>query len=77
MLCVTIYIVIEAIDRLKNPQNVTGFYVMVLALIGVAVNLIVAKMLHHHGEEHGVKIISIIVLLFCMCWVICWRQSLL
>ena len=55
MLCVTIYIVIEAIDRLKNPQNVTGFYVMVLALIGVAVNLIVAKMLHHHGEEHGGK----------------------
>ena len=55
MLGVTIYIVIEAIDRLKTPQNVTGFYVMVLALIGVAVNLIVAKMLHHHGEEHGGK----------------------
>ena len=55
MLGVTIYIVTEAIDRLKNPQHVTGFYVMVLALIGVAVNLIVAKMLHHHGEEHGGK----------------------
>ena len=55
MLGVVIYIVIEAIDRLKNPQNVTGFYVMVLALIGVAVNLIVAKILHHHGEEHGGK----------------------
>ena len=55
MLGVTVYIVIEAIDRLKNPQNVTGFYVMVLALIGVVVNVIVAKMLHHHGEEHGGK----------------------
>ena len=55
MLGVTIYIVIEAIDRLTPPQNVTGFYVMVLALIGVAVNVIVANMLHHHGEEHGGK----------------------
>jgi cobalt-zinc-cadmium efflux system protein len=55
MLGVTAYIIIEAIDRLKHPQLVTGFYVMVLALIGVIVNLIVAKMLHHHGEEHGGK----------------------
>lgn len=55
MLGVTVYIVVEAIDRLKNPQNVTGFYVMVLALVGVVVNLMVAKMLHHHGEEHGGK----------------------
>ncbi len=55
MLGVTIYIVIEAIDRLKNPHNVAGFYVMLLALLGVAVNLVVAKMLHHHGEEHGGK----------------------
>jgi len=55
MLGVTIYILLEALDRLNNPQHVTGFYVMVLAMIGVAVNLIVAKMLHHHGEEHGGK----------------------
>jgi cobalt-zinc-cadmium efflux system protein len=53
MFGVTIYIAVEAIDRLKNPQNVAGFYVMVLAVVGVAVNLLVAKMLHHHGEEHG------------------------
>jgi cobalt-zinc-cadmium efflux system protein len=53
MLGVTIYIVVEAIERLKNPHNVAGFYVMLLAVIGVAVNLVVAKMLHHHGEEHG------------------------
>ena len=53
MLGVTIYIVVEAIDRLKNPQNVAGFYVMLLAVVGVVVNLVVAKMLHHHGEAHG------------------------
>jgi cobalt-zinc-cadmium efflux system protein len=55
MLGVTVYIVIEAIERLKNPQNVAGFYVMLLAVVGVVVNLVVAKMLHHHGEEHGGK----------------------
>jgi cobalt-zinc-cadmium efflux system protein len=53
MMGVTIFIVVEAIDRLKNPENVAGFYVMLLALLGVVVNLVVAKMLHHHGEEHG------------------------
>lgn len=55
MLGVTFYIVVEAIERLKNPQNVTGFYVMVLALVEVLVNVVVAKMLHPHGEEHGGK----------------------
>ena len=53
MLGVTIYIVVEAIDRLKIPQNVAGFYVMLLAIVGVLVNLYVAKTLHHHGKEHG------------------------
>ena len=55
MLGVTVYIVSEAIERLKNPQNVAGFYVMLLAVVGVVVNLVVAKMLHHHGDEHGGK----------------------
>jgi len=55
MLGITIYIVLEALDRLNYSQHVTGFYVMVLAMIGVAVNLIVAKMLHQHGDEHGGK----------------------
>ncbi len=53
MLGLTIYIVVEVIDRLKNPQNVAGFYVMLLAVVGVMVNVVVAKMLHHHGEAHG------------------------
>lgn len=55
MLAVTIYLVFEAIERLKSPHNVTGGYVMIIALIGLAVNLVVAKMLHHHGEAHGSK----------------------
>jgi cobalt-zinc-cadmium efflux system protein len=55
MLAVTIFLVFEAINRLKNPQNVTGGYVMLIAFVGLLVNLLVAKMLHHHGEEHGSK----------------------
>ena len=55
MLVVIVYLVFEAIDRLKNPHNVTGGYVMLIAFVGLLVNLLVAKMLHHHGEEHGSK----------------------
>jgi cobalt-zinc-cadmium efflux system protein len=55
MLAVIVYLVFEAIDRLKNPHNVTGGYVMLIAFVGLLVNLLVAKMLHHHGEEHGSK----------------------
>ena len=55
MLVVLVYLVFEAIDRLKNPHDVTGGYVMLIAFIGLVVNLVVAKMLHHHGEEHGSK----------------------
>jgi len=55
MLVVIVYLVVESIDRLNNPHNVTGGYVMIIAFIGLVVNLVVAKMLHHHGEEHGSK----------------------
>jgi cobalt-zinc-cadmium efflux system protein len=55
MIAVTVYLVFEAIDRLKTPQNVTGGYVMLIAFVGLLVNLQVAKMLHHHGEAHGSK----------------------
>lgn len=53
MLGITLYIVVEAIARLKHPVAVTGFYVICLALLGVVVNVLVAKILHHHGTEHG------------------------
>jgi len=51
MLIVVIYIVIEAIDRFKNPHNITGGYVMIIAFIGLIVNIIVAKLLHH--DDHN------------------------
>lgn len=51
MLAVVIYIIIEAIDRFKNPHDVTGGYVMLIAFVGLVVNIIVAKLLHH-GDEN-------------------------
>jgi cobalt-zinc-cadmium efflux system protein len=44
------FIVIEAIHRLANPQPVMGGAVMLVAFIGLLVNLIVAWMLKHGGD---------------------------
>lgn len=50
MFAVVAYIVIEAIARLQNPQPVKGEWVIVIAFIGLVVNLIVLKSLSH---DHG------------------------
>lgn len=52
MIAVVVYIIFEAIDRLKNPHNVTGGYVMLIAFAGLVVNIIVAKLLHHDDHEN-------------------------
>lgn len=53
MLVVTGWIVVEAIDRLKHPVPVAGGYVSVIALVGLLVNVFVAKHMHHQHEHHG------------------------
>lgn len=53
MLAVVAWIVFEAIQRLKNPPNVTGGYVMLIAFVGLIINVIVAKRLHHQAHHHG------------------------
>ena len=55
MFAVVAWIVFEAITRLKNPPNVTGGYVMLIAFIGLVVNVIVAQGLHHQAHHHGGK----------------------
>jgi cobalt-zinc-cadmium efflux system protein len=52
MVVVVIYIIVEAIERLKNPHSVTGGYVMLIAFAGLIVNIIVAKLLHHDDEDN-------------------------
>jgi cobalt-zinc-cadmium efflux system protein len=44
MLGVIIYIVVEAVKRLQAPEPVAGFSVMVIAFIGLLVNVFVAYM---------------------------------
>jgi cobalt-zinc-cadmium efflux system protein len=54
MIAVVIYIIVEAIDRLKNPHDVTGGYVILIAFVGLVVNIIVAKLLHDdHSNNHN------------------------
>ncbi len=55
MLALIAYIVVEAIHRLSEPQPVMGGTVMVVALIGLMVNLIVAWMLHQGGDSLNLR----------------------
>ncbi len=50
MLGLITFIAFEAIERLANPQPVKGGAVMLVAFIGLLVNLAVAWLLHHGGE---------------------------
>jgi cobalt-zinc-cadmium efflux system protein len=51
MLGLITFIVIEAIDRLANPQPVMGGTVMLVAFIGLLVNLAVAWLLQQGGDS--------------------------
>ncbi len=55
MLFVIISIVAEAFIRLQNPPNVAGGAVIWIALIGLIVNLLVAKMLHLHAHAEDIN----------------------
>lgn len=55
MLVVIGWIAYEAVERFNHPQVIAGAsgVVMVVAFIGLVVNLVVAKQLHAHGHDHG------------------------
>ncbi|MGB2833734.1 MAG: cation diffusion facilitator family transporter, partial [Methylotenera sp.] len=53
MLIVIIYVVVEAIARFKTPHPVQGLGLMIIATLGLIVNLIVAKQLHHQAVHHA------------------------
>jgi cobalt-zinc-cadmium efflux system protein len=46
------YIAWEAIDRLRAPQSIHAAPVIVVGLGGLAVNLLVVRLLHHHAEHN-------------------------
>ena len=55
MLVVIIFVLYEAIARFKQPHPIQGLGLMVIASLGLIVNLVVAKLLHqqvvHQGES--------------------------
>jgi len=51
MVLVIVGVVVEAFIRLRSPPEVAGGAVIWIALVGLIVNLIVAKLLHQHS--HG------------------------
>lgn len=53
MLLVIVYVVVEAIDRFQHPHHVQGLGLTIIATLGLVVNLIVAKQLHHQAAHHG------------------------
>ena len=52
MLAVVAYIMMEAVQRLNNPQPVASLTVIMIALLGLIVNLVVANMLHSTEDSH-------------------------
>ena len=55
MLIVATWIIVEAFERIASPRPVTGGYVMLIAFVGLVVNLLAAKYLHHHGDAENMN----------------------
>ena len=55
MLAVVAWIVFEAVQRLSHPEMVQGATVMLVASIGLAINIIVAWVLSHDKESLNTK----------------------
>jgi cobalt-zinc-cadmium efflux system protein len=53
MLAVIMFVVIEAVARFKQPHQVQGLGLTIIATLGLIVNLIVAKQLHHQAVHHA------------------------
>lgn len=53
MLLVIAFVIAEAINRFKHPHHVQGLGLTIIATLGLIVNVIVAKQLHHQAEHHG------------------------
>jgi cobalt-zinc-cadmium efflux system protein len=51
MVALIAWICYEAFQRLRDPQPVAGGSVMVIAAIGLAINLVVARTLSHGGHD--------------------------
>jgi cation diffusion facilitator family transporter len=48
----TFYLLVEAIDRLRNPVPVDGKTMTIVAILGVLVNAAIGLVLHEHHSHH-------------------------
>lgn len=55
MLAVIAWIMFEAFDRIATPRPIVGTYVILIAFIGLIVNLVVARQLHQHEGKKGLN----------------------
>ena len=53
LLVIAVLVVIEAVERLNDPPEVAGAGMLVVSALGLAVNIVVARYMHHHGDVHG------------------------
>lgn len=53
LLVVIAFVVVEAITRFKTPHHVQGLGLTIIASLGLLVNVIVAKQLHHQAVHHA------------------------
>ncbi|MSP86278.1 MAG: cation transporter [Methylotenera sp.] len=53
MLAVIVYVVFEAMNRFQQPHPVQGLWLTIIATLGLLVNLIVAKQLHHQTLHYA------------------------
>lgn len=53
LLAVITFVIYEAIERFKTPHHVQGLGLTVIATLGLIVNIVVAKQLHHQAEHHA------------------------
>ncbi|KAF9914426.1 hypothetical protein BX616_008314 [Lobosporangium transversale] len=50
----TAFLLMEAVERIRNPETIDGKTMCLVASIGVAINIILAFALgHDHGHDHG------------------------
>lgn len=50
LVLISLFILKEAIERFSAPQAVIGEEMMIISIIGLIINIIVAKILHTHGS---------------------------
>jgi len=57
LLLFAIFIMVEAIERFFVPQNIVYNDAIIVAIIGLIVNIISARLLHHehHESDHNIK----------------------